>query len=113
MTCSPFVSRGDNRAGRNLPSCSSCRRPRLSRTSRRSRSMADAHAVADRLAGKVALITGGASGIGRAAARRFVAEGAQVVVGDVDEQLLSALAGELGDAAVTQRCDVTAESDVE
>jgi len=66
-----------------------------------------------RLAGKVALVTGGASGIGRAAARRFVAEGARVVVGDVDEGLLGALAAELGDVAVTLRCDVSVEADVE
>ncbi len=66
-----------------------------------------------RLAGKVALVTGGASGIGRAAARRFVAEGARVVSGDVDEGGLGALAGELGDAVAVQRCDVTVEADVE
>ncbi len=66
-----------------------------------------------RLAGKVAVVTGGASGIGRAAARRFVAEGARVVVGDLAESGLPALADELGDAVITQACDVTVEADVE
>ena len=41
--------------------------------------------MGDELAGKVAIVTGGAGGIGRAAVERFVAEGAQVVVADVDE----------------------------
>ena len=69
--------------------------------------------MAERLSGKVALVTGGASGLGRAAARRFVGEGARVVVGDLNEAGLAELAGELGDNAVTQRCDVTVEDDVE
>jgi NAD(P)-dependent dehydrogenase (short-subunit alcohol dehydrogenase family) len=69
--------------------------------------------MAERLSGKVALVTGGASGIGRAAARRFVGEGARVVVGDLNEAGLAELAGELGDNAVTQRCDVAVEDDVE
>jgi NAD(P)-dependent dehydrogenase (short-subunit alcohol dehydrogenase family) len=65
-----------------------------------------------RLRGKVALVTGGASGIGRATTRRFVADGARVAVGDLDEPGLAALADELGDAVVTLRCDVTVEDDV-
>lgn len=65
-----------------------------------------------RLAGRVAIVTGGASGIGLASARRFVAEGARVVVGDIDETSLAAVADELGDAVVTLRCDVTVEDDL-
>lgn len=66
-----------------------------------------------RLAGKVGLVTGGASGIGRATVRRFVAEGARVVVGDRDERGLAALGDELGEAVVTVAGDVTVEADVE
>jgi NAD(P)-dependent dehydrogenase (short-subunit alcohol dehydrogenase family) len=65
-----------------------------------------------RLAGKVALVTGGASGIGLASTQRFVAEGARVVVGDIDEDALGAVAKELGDGVATVRCDVTVEDDV-
>jgi NAD(P)-dependent dehydrogenase (short-subunit alcohol dehydrogenase family) len=66
-----------------------------------------------RLAGRRALVTGGASGIGRATVRRFVAEGARVAVGDLNEAGLAALAEELGDAVATRRCDVTEEAEVE
>jgi NAD(P)-dependent dehydrogenase (short-subunit alcohol dehydrogenase family) len=65
-----------------------------------------------RLTGRVALVTGAASGIGRATTRRFVSEGAHVVAGDVDHAGLEALANELGDAVRVRRCDVTVEADV-
>jgi len=65
-----------------------------------------------RLAGKVAVITGAASGFGAAAARRFVAEGARVALGDIQEEAGRAVAAELGESAVFQRCDVTREEDV-
>jgi NAD(P)-dependent dehydrogenase (short-subunit alcohol dehydrogenase family) len=66
-----------------------------------------------RLPGKVALITGGGSGIGLATAQRFVAEGARVVLGDINEAALAAVADELGDACATAIADVTSEPDVE
>jgi len=51
-----------------------------------------------RFAGKVALVTGGASGIGEATVRRFVADGAQVVIADVATDLGKRLQDELGEA---------------
>lgn len=66
--------------------------------------------MTERLAGKVAVITGAGSGIGEAAARLFVAEGASVVVADVQDQG-EALAKELG-AASFIRTDVTSEAAV-
>ena len=59
------------------------------------------------LAGKVAIVTGGAAGIGRAMVERFVAEGAKVVIADVDATAGAELAASLGDAAAFQRTDVT------
>ena len=66
-----------------------------------------------RLQDKVAIITGGASGIGAAAAPRFVAEGARVMVSDIDADGGEALAGQLGAAAAFQPHDTTNESDWE
>ena len=62
------------------------------------------------LAGKVAVVTGGASGIGRALCRRFAAEGASVVVSDVDAPGASLVAQEAGGLAVPG--DMSVESDV-
>ena len=59
---------------------------------------------------KVAVITGGASGIGRATARLFVREGARVVIADIRDG--RELARELGSDAIFQRTDVSRESDV-
>lgn len=65
-----------------------------------------------RLEGKVAAITGASSGFGAAAARRFVAEGCKVVLGDIQQDAGAALAEELGDAAVFIQCNVTKEDDI-
>lgn len=61
------------------------------------------------LEGKVALITGAARGVGEATARRFVAENAQVVLGDVLDELGDGVATTLGSAARYVHLDVTAE----
>ena len=64
------------------------------------------------LAGKVAVVTGGASGIGRAIAELFVAEGARVLIADLNAEAGEALAASLGDAAVFARADVGQPGDV-
>ena len=57
-----------------------------------------------RMQGKVALVSGGAEGIGEAVARLIVAEGGSVMLGDVQLEKAEALAAELGDrAAATHR----------
>jgi NAD(P)-dependent dehydrogenase (short-subunit alcohol dehydrogenase family) len=66
--------------------------------------------MGNRLEGKIAVITGAASGIGAASARRFVEEGAKVVVADLQTDLGRAVADELGDAARFVECDVTDEA---
>jgi NAD(P)-dependent dehydrogenase (short-subunit alcohol dehydrogenase family) len=70
-----------------------------------------------KLAGKVAIVTGGASGMGRASVMRFLAEGARVMIADLNEAngaetLAIARAQGHGDAAGFLRCDVAKESDV-
>lgn len=64
-----------------------------------------------RLDGKVAIITGGARGMGEATARVFVEQGAKVVIGDVLEKEGTAVADELGDSVAFVRMDVTSETD--
>ncbi len=66
----------------------------------------------NRLAGKVAVITGAGSGIGRASAKMFAAEGATVVVAEIDEALGQSCAREAGTGARFVRTDVTDEASV-
>jgi 3-oxoacyl-[acyl-carrier protein] reductase len=65
-----------------------------------------------RLKGKSAIVTGGASGFGAGIVRRFVLEGAQVVIADINGAAANALADELGDAALGLRVDVSNGDDV-
>ena len=66
--------------------------------------------MSGRLDGKVALVTGGARGQGAAEARRFVAEGARVVISDVRDDEGAALARQLGPSASYEPLDVTDET---
>jgi NAD(P)-dependent dehydrogenase (short-subunit alcohol dehydrogenase family) len=65
-----------------------------------------------RLEGKVALITGGASGIGEGTVRLFVEEGARCVIADIQDDRGRALEAEMKGAAIYTRTDVTIEDDV-
>jgi NAD(P)-dependent dehydrogenase (short-subunit alcohol dehydrogenase family) len=65
-----------------------------------------------RLEGKVAVITGGASGIGAATVARFVEEGARVVIGDLQADVGEEVAARYGDAATFRPCNVAREDDV-
>jgi len=65
----------------------------------------------DRLSGKVALVSGGARGLGAAHARAIVSEGGRVVIGDVLDEEGQALAAELGEAARFVHLDVTSRQD--
>ncbi len=67
--------------------------------------------TAGRLEGRIAIITGAAQGMGAEHARVFVAEGARVVLTDLQEEAGRALAAELGDAATFQRHDVSSAAD--
>ena len=64
------------------------------------------------LEGTIAVVTGGASGLGQAVARGLVREGARVVLGDVDAAGLERTAKELGDKARWKRTDVTRRADI-
>jgi 3-oxoacyl-[acyl-carrier protein] reductase len=66
-----------------------------------------------RLAGKIAIVTGAASGFGEGIARKFVAEGARVIVADRDGDGARRVADALGPSADSVRADVTRAADVE
>lgn len=65
-----------------------------------------------RFSGKVAVVTGGASGIGKATALRFAEEGATVVIGDLDEAGGAEIAGHSNGKIRFRRTDVTSEADI-
>ncbi len=65
-----------------------------------------------RLKDKIAVVTGGGSGFGEGIAKRFVEEGARVVIADINEEAGRRVAGEIGDAASFVRADVSKDEDV-
>jgi NAD(P)-dependent dehydrogenase (short-subunit alcohol dehydrogenase family) len=65
-----------------------------------------------RLEGRRTIVTGAGSGIGRAIAQRFAAEGARVAVADLDAEAGARVAAEIGEAAISRRIDVTSTDEV-
>ncbi|KND20128.1 3-ketoacyl-ACP reductase [Pannonibacter phragmitetus] len=69
--------------------------------------------MADRLKGKVAVITGAGSGFGEGMAKLFASEGAKVIVADLNGEAAARVASEIGEAAIAVTADVTVRADVE
>ncbi|UII20886.1 3-oxoacyl-ACP reductase FabG [Fulvivirga ligni] len=67
----------------------------------------------ERLKGKIAIITGGASGIGRATAEKFIKEGAQVAIWDITEDIGKQTAAELGHGTRFYKVDTASKNSVE
>ena len=65
-----------------------------------------------RLKGKKCIVTGGSSGIGKATVKRFIAEGAEVLIADIDIEESEKIAEELGEAVDFIKCDVRLEDDI-
>ena len=66
-----------------------------------------------KLEGKVAIVTGAASGFGRAIAEKFVLEGAKLVMADINGEGVSEVASGYGDNAIAVTCDVSQKADVD
>ena len=67
----------------------------------------------NRLEGKVAIVTGAASGFGEGMARRFAEEGAKIVVADLNAKGAERVAGEIGEAAIWIQTDVSQRSEID
>ena len=66
-----------------------------------------------KLEGRIAIITGGAKGIGRAFCQRYVAEGAKVIIADIDKEAAEGLSATLGEAAHAVHLDVTSQESID
>ncbi|XP_043707098.1 short-chain dehydrogenase reductase 2a-like isoform X1 [Telopea speciosissima] len=71
------------------------------------------HSFPRRLEGKVAIVTGGAGGIGEATVRLFTKHGAKVVIADVEDSLGTTLANSLSPSVTFVHCDVSIEEEIE